>query len=156
VTARRAVAWLLAAFLAWQALAGGVVLSRAPAAASLADRRWAAGATEDERIDAALGSWRGLYRAILASVPEDGIVAVLFPLERETFDRFYRMTTLAHPRRTIPVVKPLAPAELADAVREARRLRRPVYVADVQSGFPIPPEADRVATGDGFVLWRVR
>jgi hypothetical protein len=151
---RRHGAALLAVFLAWQtALALADVFAEVTAEGP-AERRRALLATEAERIAGALGSWSGVWPAIARHVPEDALVVFLVRPEMPGLGYFFQLRVLGYPRRSVPILQPMTPDELALAAPRAAAAPRPTFLVDVRSGFPVPPGLERVAGDSDFVLWR--
>jgi hypothetical protein len=151
----RVALWLVAGVFAWLAGSAAFELCRDAASVPWAERRRAVVEPEALRVARFVPRWQALHQAILEHVPADARVALLFHLDEGSFQEAQRLGVLLQPRRTVSIVRALAPGEIDAAARQAAASGRPVYVADLRSGFPLPPGLAPVAAGSGFDLWRL-
>lgn len=106
---------------------------------------------EEARIRRALGDEYPLYAAV-ADTPEDAVIAVRAPMQRDTFLKVMHLETLLFPRRVdyLHAVSGLFVSKQPES--------RPFFVLDLRPGTEFPWQ-DRFAVVEQdsrFTLWRLR
>ncbi len=146
------------AILVWQVAAVAQELFQAATDEPLMTLQVALTRSERERIADVLGESDALYDAIVLRTPEDATIAWFFRLEAATLELYFRMVNLCHPRRCIPVMRPLPPGTETRVHDLAKGVAGPAYIVDLESGFPLPPDSalEELASGRAFKLWRIR
>ena len=142
-------------FLGWQLVMAAIGLRTRPRR-SRRGRGSARSSRRNTSASTASLDWIELYRAIEKRVPEGAIVGVLLPADDATFGAFYQVVPLALSEARDPDDPgPARRRSWRGSRSAARKLPRPSYIVDLESGFHLPRGVSRVADGRDFTLWRI-
>lgn len=142
-------------------LAGAVLAIRRVAETPLSERLQALRAPPESRFDEALGPYAGGWHLLRDHVPEHGsLIYVTLRYQLTTFHPYFRLVTLAYPRKPRPILEAPTPEQLSPLLLHAPLavVAAGVYVLDLDSGFKFPFERwfDRVAVDGAATLWKLR